>query len=31
MHVLLMLGGGDKSSQAEDIAVAITRANLLED
>ncbi len=29
--LIVMLGGGDKSSQAEDIAVAIFRANLLED
>lgn len=29
--LIVMLGGGDKSSQAEDIAVAISRANLLED
>ena len=29
--LVVMLGGGDKSSQAEDIAVAISRANLLED
>lgn len=29
--LIVMLGGGDKSSQTEDIAVAVTRANLLED
>ena len=29
--LIVMLGGGDKSSQADDIAVAISRANLLED
>lgn len=29
--LIVMLGGGDKSSQADDIATAISRANLLED
>lgn len=29
--LIVMLGGGDKSSQADDIAAAISRANLLED
>lgn len=29
--LIVMLGGGDKSRQTEDIAVAVTRANLLED
>jgi putative addiction module killer protein len=29
--LIVMLGGGDKSSQSADIAVAISRANIVED
>lgn len=29
--LIVMLGGGDKSSQSEDIAAAFARANMLED
>lgn len=29
--LIVMLGGGDKSSQSEDIAVAVARANMLEE
>lgn len=29
--LIVMLGGGDKSSQAEDISAAVVRANMLEE